>query len=104
MLRLFAATPGRVLGKRELLNAIWPNVNVGDDSLFQCVRELRTALGDEQRQMIKLVSSRGYIFEVEVSAQSPVVMAFAADETGVKLSGNAQATITSRAHAAPAVT
>src|SRR5580698_4915770 len=82
MLRLLAANPGRVLGKRELLEAIWPNVNVGDDSLFQCIRELRAALGDDQRQMIKSVSSRGYMFAVEVSSFSAGVVTFSAGETG----------------------
>jgi DNA-binding winged helix-turn-helix (wHTH) protein/tetratricopeptide (TPR) repeat protein/TolB-like protein len=69
MLGLFAANARRVLGKQELMEAIWPNVHVGEDSLFQCIRELRTALGDDQRQMIKLVSGRGYMFDVEVSAE-----------------------------------
>jgi DNA-binding winged helix-turn-helix (wHTH) protein/tetratricopeptide (TPR) repeat protein len=69
MLGLFAADAGRILGKQELMEAIWPNVHVGDDSLFQCIRELRTALGDDQRQMIKLVSGRGYKFDVEVLAE-----------------------------------
>jgi len=69
MLGLFATNAGRILGKQELMEAIWPNVHVGEDSLFQCIRELRTALGDDQRQMIKLVSGRGYMFDVEVSAE-----------------------------------
>jgi DNA-binding winged helix-turn-helix (wHTH) protein/tetratricopeptide (TPR) repeat protein/TolB-like protein len=70
MLGLFAAAnAGRILGKQELMEAIWPNVHVGEDSLFQCIRELRTALGDDQRQMIKLVSGRGYKFDVEVLAE-----------------------------------
>lgn len=67
MLQLFVTNAGRVLSKQDLIDAIWPNVHVGDDSLFQCVREIRTALGDDQRQMIKLVSGRGYLFEAEVS-------------------------------------
>jgi DNA-binding winged helix-turn-helix (wHTH) protein/tetratricopeptide (TPR) repeat protein/TolB-like protein len=67
MLRLFAANAGRVVSKQELMEAVWPNVHVGDDSLFQCIREIRTVLGDDQRQMIKLVSGRGYLFAVEVS-------------------------------------
>lgn len=67
MLRLFAANPGRVLSKQELMEAVWPNIHVGEDGLFQCIREIRTALGDEQRQMIKLVSGRGYLFAAEVS-------------------------------------
>lgn len=67
MLHLFAANAGRVLSKQELFEAIWPNVHVADDSLFQCIREVRAALGDDRRQLIKLVSGRGYLFEAEVS-------------------------------------
>jgi DNA-binding winged helix-turn-helix (wHTH) protein/tetratricopeptide (TPR) repeat protein len=71
MLSLFAANAGRVLSKQELMDAVWPNVHVGDDSLFQCIREIRTALGDERRQMVKLVSGLGYLFEAEVSVAEP---------------------------------
>ena len=63
MLQLFVTNAGRILSKQDLIDAIWPNIHVGDDSLFQCVREIRTALGDDQRQLIKLVSGRGYLFE-----------------------------------------
>jgi DNA-binding winged helix-turn-helix (wHTH) protein/tetratricopeptide (TPR) repeat protein len=70
LLTLFAANPGRVLGKQELMEAVWPNVHVGDDSLFQCIREIRTALGDDRRQLIRLVSGRGYLFEAEVLEQA----------------------------------
>ena len=70
MLRLFAANPGRVLSKQELMEAVWPSVHVGEDSLFQCIREIRAALGDEQRQMIRLASGRGYLLAVEVAAGS----------------------------------
>lgn len=66
MLRLFAASGGRVLSKQELMEAVWPNVHVGEDSLFQCIRELRTALGDERRQLIKLASGGGYLLAAEV--------------------------------------
>ncbi|MDA9397448.1 tetratricopeptide repeat protein [Bradyrhizobium sp. CCBAU 45389] len=73
MLRLFATSGGRVLSKQELMEAVWPNVHVGEDSLFQCIRELRTALGDERRQLIKLASGGGYLLATEV---------FAAPESG----------------------
>ena len=71
MLTLFLANPGRVLSKQELMDAVWPNVHVGEDSLFQCIRELRAALGDDQRQLVRVVSGRGYLFEAEVSEESP---------------------------------
>ncbi|MBR1234980.1 winged helix-turn-helix domain-containing tetratricopeptide repeat protein [Bradyrhizobium sp. AUGA SZCCT0182] len=67
MLQLFVTNAGRVLSKQDLIDAIWPNVHVGDDSLFQCVREIRAALGDDQRQLIKLVSGRGYLFDGQVT-------------------------------------
>ncbi|AWM06930.1 winged helix-turn-helix domain-containing protein [Bradyrhizobium symbiodeficiens] len=72
MLRLFAASGGRVLSKQELMEAVWPNVHVGEDSLFQCIRELRTALGDERRQLIKLASGGGYLLATEVVAAPDV--------------------------------
>jgi DNA-binding winged helix-turn-helix (wHTH) protein/tetratricopeptide (TPR) repeat protein len=67
LLILLAANAGRVVSKQQLMDAVWPNVHVGEDSLFQCIRELRSALGDDQRQLIKLVSGRGYLFTAEVS-------------------------------------
>lgn len=75
MLRLFAANGGRILSKQELMEAVWPNVHVGEDSLFQCIRELRTALGDDQRQMIKLASGGGYLLTAEVIAEPAAVSA-----------------------------
>jgi DNA-binding winged helix-turn-helix (wHTH) protein/tetratricopeptide (TPR) repeat protein len=69
MLRLLAEHAGRVLSKQELMEAVWPNLHVGEDSLFQCIREIRGALGDDRRQMIRLVSGRGYLLAAEVSRE-----------------------------------
>ncbi|MDH2352442.1 winged helix-turn-helix domain-containing protein [Bradyrhizobium sp. SSUT18] len=80
MLRLFAASGGRVLSKQELMEAVWPNVHVGEDSLFQCIRELRTALHDERRQLIKLASGGGYLLATEVVA-APAAGLAQAEET-----------------------
>ena len=67
MLTLFAANAGRVVSKQELMDAVWPGVHVAEDSLFKCIRELRTALGDDKRQLIKLASGQGYLFEADVT-------------------------------------
>lgn len=72
LLQLFATSGGRVLGKQDLMEAVWPNVHVGEDSLFQCIRELRTALGDDRRQMIRLASGGGYLLTAEVEAEPEV--------------------------------
>ena len=70
LLHLFATNANRLLTKQELMSAIWPNVHVGEDSLFQCIREIRTALGDKDRQLVKSVSGRGYLFEAQVVESS----------------------------------
>ncbi|MCW5691940.1 MAG: winged helix-turn-helix domain-containing protein [Pseudolabrys sp.] len=70
MLRLLAANAGRVLSKQELMEALWPKVHVSEDSLFQCIREIRTALGDERRQTVKLATGGGYLFTADVSVMA----------------------------------
>ena len=67
ILRLLAGNAGRVLSKQQLMEAVWPNVHVGEDSLFQCIREIRTALGDDKRQVVRAISGRGYLFQAEVT-------------------------------------
>ena len=68
LLAYFAAHPGRVLPKSELLAAVWPGVVVNDESLSQCVRELRAALGDDEQALIRTVPRRGYLFDAPVEA------------------------------------
>ena len=67
LLKFLVANDHRVVRKQELMEAVWPGIYVGEDSLFQCIREIRTALGDTQRRMIKVVSGRGYLFAVDVT-------------------------------------
>jgi len=67
ILRLLAGNAGRVLSKQQLMEAVWPNVHVGEDSLFQCIREIRTAIGDDKRQVVRAISGRGYLFQAEVT-------------------------------------
>src|SRR5712672_3175536 len=65
-----AENAARLVSKQELFEAVWPDVSVGDDSLVQCIRELRQKLGDDDRRLIKTVSGRGYLLDVAVSAQA----------------------------------
>jgi DNA-binding winged helix-turn-helix (wHTH) protein len=59
---------GRLVSKPELYQAIWPNVVVSDDSLVQCIGELRQKLGDDEHRLIKTMSRRGYLLDASVSA------------------------------------
>jgi TolB-like protein/DNA-binding winged helix-turn-helix (wHTH) protein/cytochrome c-type biogenesis protein CcmH/NrfG len=73
-LRHLVSNPGRLVSKDELLAAVWPNVVVTDDSLVQCVTELRRALRDHDQHLIKTVQRRGYRFEAIVSAEPSAAM------------------------------
>jgi DNA-binding winged helix-turn-helix (wHTH) protein/tetratricopeptide (TPR) repeat protein len=55
---------GRVLPKGELLDAIWPDVTVSEDSLAQCVHALRDGLGAAGPSLVKTVPRRGYLFDL----------------------------------------
>jgi formylglycine-generating enzyme required for sulfatase activity len=66
-----AENAARLVSKRELFEVVWPNVSVCDDSLVQCIRELRQKLGDDDRRLIKTVSRRGYLLDATVLAQAP---------------------------------
>src|SRR3979490_1368017 len=64
-LKYLVQNPGRLISKTELIQTIWPDTAVTDDSLVQCLMEVRRALGDEAQQIIKTVPRRGYIFDKE---------------------------------------
>lgn len=67
MLWLFATRAGRVLGKRELIETIWPNVHISENGLFQCIREIRGALGDDRHELLRQLPGRGYVLDAEVT-------------------------------------
>src|SRR5437773_3168734 len=58
---------GRLISKDELIHAVWIDTAVTDDSLVQCMKDIRHALRDETQQIIKTVPRRGYIFDTPVS-------------------------------------
>ena len=68
VLRYLVEHPCRVVSKQELLDAVWPDVTVGDNSLTQCVTEVRRVLGPVSRDILKTVPRRGYILNVEAPA------------------------------------
>ncbi len=56
-----ARNRGRVVTKAELLDTIWPDVTVTEDSLTQTIRDIRRALGPDASDMIRTVPRRGYM-------------------------------------------
>ena len=69
-LKYLVENPGRLVAKQELMQAVWPDAFVTDDSLVQCTLELRRALDDRSQQLLKVVPRRGYIFTAAVMKRS----------------------------------
>jgi len=67
LLRYLVENADRLVTKDELINAIWPNVVVADESLTHCVSEVRRAIGDRDQTIIRTISRRGYRFAAPVS-------------------------------------
>jgi TolB-like protein/DNA-binding winged helix-turn-helix (wHTH) protein len=60
---------GELVSREELLAAVWPGAVVTDDSIAQCLLELRKALDDNRRSIIRTVPRRGLIFDLPVTIQ-----------------------------------
>jgi formylglycine-generating enzyme required for sulfatase activity len=71
VLKFLAMNAGRLVAKQELYDAVWPNVIVSDDSIAQCIRELRGKLGDTDHSLIKTMSRRGYLLDTTVTTEAP---------------------------------
>src|SRR4051794_12273868 len=71
LLRLFVENPGRLLDRDAIMAAVWPDVVVTDESITQCVRDVRKVLGDEGQRTLRTVPRRGYLLAAEVSAAEP---------------------------------
>src|SRR4051812_16550566 len=62
VLRYLSENINRLVTKDELMEAVWPGTAVTDDSLVQCIHEIRRALCDEDHALLKTVPRRGYRF------------------------------------------
>src|SRR6266446_5196176 len=85
-LRYLVENSNRLVTKAELIGAVWPDSFVTDDSLVQCLVELRRALGDDAQEYIKTVPRRGYIFGAVVTSDSAAGQAMYAEQLeGVRI-------------------
>jgi DNA-binding winged helix-turn-helix (wHTH) protein len=80
VLKYLVENSGRLVSKHELMHAVWVDTVVTDDSLVQCLKDVRHALRDGTQQIIKTVHGRGYIFNAEVRDVSTVHAATQSEE------------------------
>ncbi len=60
VLKCLARRLGSLVPKDELMLAVWPTTAVTDDSLVQCIGELRRALKDDAHRIVQTEARRGY--------------------------------------------
>jgi DNA-binding winged helix-turn-helix (wHTH) protein len=70
LLLALVQSPGRVVGREELLRSVWGEVSVQDSNLTVNLCLLRRALGDAER-LIATVPGRGYQFVAPVRLEWP---------------------------------
>ena len=74
LLRLLVENAGRLLDRDTINRVIWSDVAVTDDSITQCVRDIRRAIGDAAQRILKTVPRRGYLLAADVvMASDPAV-------------------------------
>src|SRR5215210_1079506 len=54
VLRHLAERPRRVVPKDALIEAVWPDVAVTDDSLIRCIGEVRRAIADGPQEILNV--------------------------------------------------
>ena len=61
VLRLLATRAGQLVGKNEIMDEVWSDCEVTEDSLVQAIGDIRRALGDAGRSALKTLPRRGYM-------------------------------------------
>ena len=64
MLCLLAQNAERVLSRDELAAAVWRGRVATDESIAQCISDIRRALGDADQRVLQTVPRRGYVLKV----------------------------------------
>lgn len=90
---------GRVVSKDELIRQVWQETAVGDDSLTQCIKEIRKTLDDNAHhpRFIKTIPKIGYRFiasinETTSNNECSTISDENKDEAFVKTDANGAAT------------
>jgi TolB-like protein/DNA-binding winged helix-turn-helix (wHTH) protein len=60
VLSTLASRPGEIVSKDALMQAVWPDTFVTDDSLTQCIADIRRALDDDGHVIVETLPKRGY--------------------------------------------
>lgn len=72
VLALLVNNAGNTISKDDLINAVWRDTHVTDDSLVQCISEIRKALGPKDARLLQTIPKKGYRLEITARDAKPV--------------------------------
>lgn len=84
VLAVLGQTPHQLVSRADLLERIWPGGTIYDDTLTQCVYQLRQHLAaaggsDAYRDLIRTLPKRGYLLACDVDPVAPEAVPAATD-------------------------
>jgi TolB-like protein/DNA-binding winged helix-turn-helix (wHTH) protein len=71
VLAVLARNPNQIISKDALVRAVWGDTFVTDDSLVQCVADIRRALGSECHALLETFPKKGYRLNVRATPAEP---------------------------------
>ncbi len=75
VLAALIARNGKLADREELIAEIWGSVNVTDDSLIQCIADIRRVIGEDGRNIVQTVPKKGYKLVVPQPVSPPASVA-----------------------------
>ena len=67
LMAMLLGEPGRIFNKDEIAREVWPDAIASDESISQCVSEIRRALNDGEHTIVKTFPKRGYSINAVLS-------------------------------------
>lgn len=77
VLQFLAQHNAAAVGKEDLIAAVWGDTHVTDDSLVQCISEIRRALKDTNQTIIQTLPRKGYRLNGTWVPDAPVLPKYA---------------------------
>jgi len=71
MLRYLLEHHSRLVTREELMQAVWGDVAVTDQSITKCIADIRKALADDSQEIVRTIAGRGFLFQAEVRLVEP---------------------------------
>jgi DNA-binding winged helix-turn-helix (wHTH) protein/Flp pilus assembly protein TadD len=63
--------PNRTVTKADILDSVWSDVTASDESLVQCIADIRRIIGKDARHIVETVPREGYRINLQAQTATP---------------------------------